>query len=338
MRRSFRGEYGRATPQRDQAAATAQQVAQAQLDAMRTQTDIVKDYDAYNKGTFRPLEQRLVSEAQAYDTPERRAAAAEGAVADINRAAAAQRQAAAASMASYGGAVDGAKMASILDTGAVNTAKAAAGAAKAARDRVEDVGYARMTDAANMGRGLPSAQTAAIATGTQAGNSAVDAAGQVLAAANSGASMMQTGFGTGLQGYGQAGNLYGTAANVENPARGQDLALMGSVFGSYMDFASRNSIKSDPKIKKNCTPVTPQASMAALRDLPIEEWEYDPAKGGLDDGGAKHIGPMADAANDAMGAEVAPGGKLLNVASMVGVVANAVKDIDRRLREMSVGG
>lgn len=322
----FKGEYARTQGQRDASTAIDNQVAQAQLASMQQQTSIAKDYYDYSKGTFRPLEEKLVADAQAYDTPERRAAAAEAAVADVNKQAAAQRQAATASMASYGGAVDGAKMASILDSGAVNTAKVAAGAAKAARDRVEDVGFARMSDAANMGRGLPSAQTAAITTGTQAGNSAVGAAGAGLAAANSGAGMMQTGFAQGMQGAGQAGQLYGTAAGIDAQTRGQDLNFMSSVFGSFM--------KSDPKVKKDRKPVTPEASMAALRDLPIESWKYDTDKGGPEDGGRTRIGPMADAANEEMGEEVAPGGELLNVASMMGVVANAVKNLDQRVARM----
>jgi hypothetical protein len=323
----FKTEYANTADERAATAKTAEDVSRAQIDIMKTSTDLAKEYADYNRDVFRPLERRIVEGAENYDTPERREAAATGAVADVNRQTAAQRQAAMASMASYGGSVDGAKMASILDSGSINAAKAAAGAAKGARDRVEDVGYARMADAANMGRGLPSANATALATGTNAGNSAVNSSGAGLQATYSGAGLMNTGFQTGMQGFGQAGSLYGQAGQLENQARGQDLNFLSSVYGSFMK-------PSDPKLKKERKVETPTASMAALRETPIESWKYDPSKGGPEDGGQTHVGTMADRANETMGEEVAPGGEMLNIASMVGVVANSVKDIDRRLARL----
>lgn len=323
----FQNEYAATAPQRQQAADDASAVAKAQLESMQTQTALAKDYDTYNKTTFRPLEQRIVSEAQAYDTPARREAEAAKAVADVNMATAAQREAGRRELASFGVAPDSAKSMSLMSSGDINAARVAAGAAGAARDKVEATGWARMADAANLGRGLPSAQATAMQTGTAAGNAAVGAGNAGLAASMSGAGLMQSGFGTAQQGYGSAGQLYGRAADIENTTRGQDLNFMSSVFNSYANMKT----PSDPAVKKKRKPVSPEASMAALRETGIEEWVYAPEKGGPDDGGKKRIGPMADEVQETMGDEVAPDGELLNVASMLGVVANAVKNVDRRL-------
>lgn len=212
----FKTEYARTAPQREQAEKTADQVAKAGLDAQLKQNQIADDYNEYNKTTFRPLEKRMVDEAQNYDTPERQQQAADRAVADVNMAAAAQRQATARDLASYGVAPDSATSMSIQGSGDINTTKAAAAAATGARDKVQATGYARMADAANLGRNLPSAQATAVSTGTQAGAGAVNASGASLTATNSGAGLMSNGFNTAIQGQKSAGSLYGQAASMES--------------------------------------------------------------------------------------------------------------------------
>jgi hypothetical protein len=319
----FTAEYARTAPDRAKAQEEASAATAAQLDAMHTQTALAKDYDTYNKTTFRPLEQRMVQEAQAYDTPERRQAAADAAVADVNSMVAAQRQATQMDLARSGVSPESMKSQALMASGDINATRVAAGAARDARRNVEATGYARMADAANMGRGLPSAQATAVQTGVNAGSAAVGSSGAGLQAGMSGAGLMQTGFGLGLQGQGQAGSIFGNAASVQAQTRGQDLNFMSSIFGSYM--------KSDPNVKKNRKVIQPQASMEALRKTPIESWQYDPAKGGPADGDAVRTGPMADKVQQNMGDQVAPGGEMLNVASMLGVVANGLKDVDARL-------
>ena len=322
----FKQEYAATAGQRQQAANDASAVAKAQLESMQTQTTLAKDYDTYNKTTFRPLEQRMVSEAQNYDTPERRNSEAAAAVADVNMQVAAQREAGRRELSSYGIAPDATKSMALMSSGDINAARVAAGAAGGARRQVEATGYARMADAANLGRGLPSAQATAVQTGTAAGNAAVGASRAGLDASMSGAGLMQSGFNTAQQGYQSSGQLYGRAADIENTATGQNLNFMGSVFGSYM--------KSDPKVKKDRRVVKPEASMDGLRKTDIENWRYDPKKGGPEDGDAVRTGPMADEAQEHLGDDVAPDGELLNVASMLGVVANAVKDVDARLQRV----
>lgn len=322
----FSQEYDRSKPDRDKAANEASQVTKAQLDTMAQQNELAKDYSDYNKETYRPLEQKIVSMAQAYDTPERRQEAADQAVADVNSQVGSQREATRQDLARAGVSPESMKSQALMASGDINASRAAAGAAGAARRTVESTGHAMMADAANLGRGLPSAQATAVQTGTNAGNSAVGASNASLAATQSGTPLMQSAFGTALAGQGQAGQIFGQQAGIQSQTRGQDLNFMSSVYGSFM--------KSDPAVKKNRKVVKPEASMAALRDTPIESWQYDPKKGGPEDGNAVRTGPMADRAQETMGDEVAPGGEMLNVASMLGVVANGLKDVDKRLSKL----
>jgi hypothetical protein len=326
----FQQEYARTAPDRAQAQETANKVSNAQLAAMDMQNAIGHDTFQYGKSTFRPVEAKMAADAMAYDTPQRRQQAADQAVADVNAQAAAQRAATAIDLSRSGISPESGMAQSMQASADINTTRLAAEAAGKARDRVETGGWARMADVANVGRNLPSAQATAVSTGTNAGNAAVGAAGAGLSAEMSGAGLMNTGFNTALAGQGQAGKIFGDVAGTQAQTRGQDLAFMSSIFGSSMT----NKVPSSPDIKKNRKVVEPAASMEGLRNLDIESWQYAPEKGGPDDGGAVRTGPMADAANEQFGDEVAPDGEMLNVASMVGVIGNAVKDIDKRLQRI----
>lgn len=319
----FQQEYARTAGDRATANQTDQKVAQQQLAAMEQQNALAKQYEAERQAKFAPVEARMASDALAYDTPERRQQAVDQAVSDVNAQAAQQRQASAVDLSRNGISPESVGAQALQASQDINTTKLAAGAAGDARRQVEATGYARMADVANLGRNLPSAQATAVQTGTNAGQAATGAAGAGLGASMSGAGLMNTGFQTALAGQGQAGKIFGDQAGIQSQSRGQDLGFMSNIFGSYM--------KSDPDVKKNRKVVKPAASMEGLRNLDIENWQYDPNKGGPEDGDAVRTGPMADAANEELGEDVAPNGELLNVASMVGVVANAVKDIDKRL-------
>lgn len=127
------------------------------------------------KDEYVPIEQRLNAEAMEYDTGARRDAMAGRAISDVGQAFSAEREAAQRRLEGYG--VDP----SMLRSGALDlqfqmggaTAKAQAGTD--ARQRVEDVGYARMSDAAARGGALPGASTGS--AGAAAGFTGAAAAG-----------------------------------------------------------------------------------------------------------------------------------------------------------------
>lgn len=326
----FKSEYERTAPDRAKAQDEASQVTQAQLASMRQQDELAKDYAEYNKSTFRPLEQKMVADSQAYDTPERRQAAADAAVADVNSQAAQQRQATQMDLARSGVTPDSMQSQALMASGDINAARLAAGAAGAARRNVEATGYARMADAVNLGRNLPSAQATAVQTGVQAGQGALAGSQMNLAAGQSGAGLMQTGFNTAMQGQGQAGSLFGKAADIDNTTRGQNLNFISNIYSSTM----KTLPMSDPEVKSDRKPVSTASMLDAIEKTPVESWKYDPQKGGPDDGGQTHVGPMADRVQATMGDKAAPGGKVVDLISMNGVTMGAVQELAKRVKKL----
>ena len=96
------GLQQRALDQADAAAAVSKAVADKQMAAMDQNMQFAQeDRDRY-KNTFLPLQDQYISEAQAYDTPEKRAQAASQALADNQTQIEAQRASTSAQLASMG--------------------------------------------------------------------------------------------------------------------------------------------------------------------------------------------------------------------------------------------
>ena len=228
----FTQEYERTRGQRDASTALSDQVAHAQLDNLNLNSDLSRDLADYQRTTFRPVEQRLASEAMSFDTPERREQAAGQAAADVNAAAGAKRTATMRAVMRRGGSVSGARMASMADQNDIGMARASASAQNTARSNIQTQGWARMSDVANLGRNIASNQATSANVATQAGSGAVQAAQAGTAINASGASMMGAGFSSALQGTQQAGSLYGGIANVQSGAQaqqGQNMAGIGQI-------------------------------------------------------------------------------------------------------------
>lgn len=328
----FTAEYANTAGERAAAEQRANAVSDAQLASMNYALGQAKDAEAYNKSTFRPLEQRLVADAQSYDTAERRNSEAASAVAEVNRQVGAQRVATQQELARAGVSPESTKTQAIMDAGDINAAKAAAGADYTARKNVEQQGYARMADAASLGRNLPSQQATQQALSGTAGSGSLQASQQALQARMSGAGLMQTGFNSGIQGASTAGSLYGTAAGLENQARGQDLGFMSSIFSSAMGVKglSDEDVKSDTE-----TPADPEEALEQVNQIPVKDgWRYDPAKGGPDDGGQRHVGPMAQDVQAAMGDAVAPKGKVIDLMSMNGKLLASMQALTKRVERI----
>lgn len=217
-------QYADSKPARDRAAELANQVGEQQLASSKQQDTIAAEYDAYNKTTFRPLEQGIVADAQAFDTPEKRQAAADASIADVNAGFAGVQQAQGRQLGSMGINPGSARSIAAMGGMGVEQAKAGAGAAYKARQGVEQLGFARKMDAASLGRNLPSNQTAAANTAIQAGNSAVGNSAAGLAAMNSGVAGVQAGYAGAMNGAQGAGSIYGRIA-----ANGGDSAAWGAL-------------------------------------------------------------------------------------------------------------
>jgi hypothetical protein len=168
-----------------------------------------KDYYDYNKSTFRPLEQGIVADAEAYDTDAMRNQLATKAAADSSMAFGQQNQANERRMASMGVNPNSGRFQGMAQQSGLMQSATRAGAMTGARERAQQMGHARKMDAAGLGRGLAGASSGAYAGANNAGNSAVG---------NYGVAGQQY-----MGGMAQGSATYGSGMNMQLSGLGQTL-------------------------------------------------------------------------------------------------------------------
>lgn len=217
-----------------------------------------------------------------------------------------------------------------------NLASAEVAAGNDARLKEEATGWAKKLDVAGLGRGLPGASQGAYSLAVGAGDSAVKntmGPSQALLTGNA-AGVGTIGAGQDLSLRGNLGilNAQTSFANSENSAMnsggGSGLGGLGSLLGG----AAALYTASSKKIKKNKQDVSPV--LAGIKKLNVQQWDY---KDGEGDGGT-HVGPYAEDVNQEFGEQAAPGGKAVDIISMMGInikatqeLANKVDSIERQL-------
>lgn len=321
--------YAASAPDRAAAAARATEVSNAQLESMNTQTALAKDYAEYQKNTFRPLEQGIVADAQAYDTPERREQMAGQAAAEVGSQAAGARESIAREAMARGVDPSSGNFAASQGTVGVMTGAAKAGAANAARTQVETIGQARKMDAANLGRGLASNQATSAGLALTAGNNSTANAQVPIQTTQAGANLMQQGYAGAQQGLSNAASSYGAAANQGNSDAGMWGAL-GSLGGAaLMAF-------SDEKMKENIEPIDPDQALAQVEDTPVATYNYKAGTPGAADAGTESTaGPMAQDVKKTMGPKVAPKGKKIDLIAMNGITMAAVQSLSKKVNRIA---
>lgn len=200
-----------------------EQVYKAQIASQQANDARAAEYAAYERDTFRPLEQRLVRQANEFDTEARREQMARTATADVAQAFGVIRGTQNRNLAAAGITPNSGRFAALNQNLLTQEALARAGASNKARIDAENLGFARSMDVTALGRGLAPNATAAAQTGIAAGNSAVDNMSKST-------EMMGQGYRGAIAGYGSAANSYGTAAN----AYGQDFASRMSGYNANL--------------------------------------------------------------------------------------------------------
>jgi molecular chaperone GrpE (heat shock protein) len=229
------------------------EIAAAQKQIMSDSAKRAEEYATYERETFRPLEKRLVSEAESFDTAAKREEMASQGMADVAQAYESQRQQALDTLAKYGVNPNSARFAAINAQLAQGEAGARAGVATKSRIASEEMGRARLYDAAALGRGLASNATAAAGLATSAGTSA--GATTLAPSEFMSKSYGQTGSMLGGAGssFGTAGNIYGQefnarmgAYNAEQQRRADAMSGFGKIAGSIIGggfFADGGKVK-----------------------------------------------------------------------------------------------
>lgn len=319
--------YEETAPDRAAAADRAQQVSDAQLQSQGLQDTVTQQY-IDDRGKFRTLENTIVDEANAYDTPEKRLQASGNAMAgvgsqfDVGRANTLRTAAANGINTNSGAFID-----TLAKTGVAEAAaKAAAG--NTAATQVETLGAAKKADAANLGRNLASGQATSAGLALSQGNSAVANSNSGLAATTSGIPLMQSGYSTAIQGNAGAGSLYGQAAQISSQG---DSGMMGGL--AQLGMAGKY-IFSDENLKEEIKELNPSQTLESLRKTPVSKWKYK--EGAVnDDNGGEHIGPMAQDVQKNMGNKAAPGGKVIDLVTMNGQMMMAVKALDKQVQTLA---
>jgi hypothetical protein len=327
----YKQVYNEEAPMRQQAIDRANQVSDAQLNAMNTQTALAKDYADYNKRVYRPLEERIVSDAENYDSQDRQDQAAGKSIADVQLAAAGARAAGARELERVGVNPSDGAYGSMERSADINTALGSVDAANKSRMQVQNMGRAMRADAANMGRGLPSAQAAAVGTALSAGNSSVGNAQVPLAVAGQGAQMVGQGFNTAIAGQQASGNLYGQVANMQERSQGD---MLSGLAGLGMAAGRMGLTFSSKKFKKNRKQIDTRDAVDAIEKMPVQSYQYKEGAPG-DDGGKTHVGPMAEDVRAAAGDQAAPGGKVIDNGSLQGITLAAVQQLSKDVRQLN---
>ena len=330
----YKQAYTDQAPLRQQAADKALAVSDAQLASMKQNDAISNDYWNYQKDTFRPLEGKIIADAQSFDSPERQNQNAAKATADVQQAFDSSQGQMQRSLERRGVNPSSGAALALNNQMSMQKAAASAGASNKARTDTDLQGYARKMDAANLGRNLASNQATSAGVAMTAGNNAVNNAGIPLTQAQSATNMAGQGFSTAIQGNSSAGSIYGQVAQLENQDSGIWGAL-GGVAGQFAGSAAGStaiaSFLSDKKAKKYITPVSDAAALQAVKATPVSSWRY---KDGQGDGGA-HVGPMAQNVRKTMGETAAPGGKQIDLISMNGISMAAIAALDKKVGRLT---
>lgn len=231
----FKEEYGRTQGARDAAEARANEVSGAQLEAMKEATGQAREYAERNRTVFQPREDRILSDADAFDTAGRRQGASDAAVAGVENRFGSAQDAMTRAIRRTGGSTGGRAMALMQDVG-LQKAKAAAGASTQAVNNIEQQGYARRMDAIGLGKGIVGNQATMQQIASQNGAGALGASNAALGANYSGQGIMAQGFDGAMRGNQIAGQLYGQAAKAEGDANAGAMGAVGSVAGAALMF------------------------------------------------------------------------------------------------------
>lgn len=233
----FKTEYAKTAGDRQSASDRANQISDFQMGQMREQDARADQAYAYEQKYTRPIQERMATEALNYDTPERRAAAAQAASADVQMNASNQSNILSRNLARSGINPASAQSVNAQKLASLQTAANTVSAMNGARTQVEQIGYGRMADAINMGQGVSQRGVQASSMAQGAGTAAIGAQGAGLGALTSGLGGVQGAYGTAGQMLNASGNLYAQNAQAANQASAANGQMVGGLASAAMTAA-----------------------------------------------------------------------------------------------------
>lgn len=313
-------------------------LAESQIEATEQASDISRQsWDDYNR-LYRPLEERVVYDAEQAGTAEEQERAAGLAGVDVQRQLDMQREVGARQMASMGVRPDSGRFAGQNRTEAIMGAAARAGAQTAARAAEKLRGDQMRSAAAALGKGMSSTALTGIQVQGSAGGQAANmagmsadrrsAAGQQMLGNMSGSSgLMGNAAGTNQMAGGQFSQLFNDRLSgwkAQQEAKNAQMQAMGSMAGSAMMFMSSK------RVKHHKRPFNSASARRIIESLPIERWKYKPGTPYTDaDTGREHVGPYAEDWHKKTGLG---DGRAISVIDAVGVNMAATKALSRDVK------
>ncbi|MGD9893057.1 MAG: tail fiber domain-containing protein [Dehalococcoidia bacterium] len=304
-----------------------EQIVQDQLgDAATARERSRVAWDSYQQN-FLPIERQVAQDAATYDSEgeiARRTGLAAGTVQTQFDAAQDQNARRMASMGisptsgrSTQTGIDQANALALAKAGAINTE----------RNNTKMTGIALRRDAAQIGRGGAATSLTAAGQGVGAGQAATSTMGAQTSQAAGALAPAQSFYSGAMGGHSSAANIGLGSFNSQMQSNKYEADSVGSTIGSIIGAIGMFAAASSKKVKKNVQPVDDAGAMAAMRKIPVKEWDY---KAGAGDGG-HHVGPMAEDVRAAAGDRVAPAGKQIDIVSTLGMHHAAIRDLDRRI-------
>ncbi len=299
------------------------EIMQTDMNIQRANAARADEYADYERETFRPVEKRLVKDAEEYSTEGKREALATQAAADVNTAFTNTRAQEGRSLSRMGVNPNSGRFAALNNQLSLGQAATAAGAMTQTRTDAEQLGFARRMDAAGLGRNLAGNASTAYGVSLNAGEGARTNA---MAAGN----QMGQGYGAAGQAYGGAASSYGQAGNIYGQefqgrmqgyqAQQQAQGAMWQGIGSAVGVGAGLAMRSSKDDKTNKAEVKKGSALKGLRKLDVEQWDY---KKGVEDEG-RHVGAYAEDFKREFGVG---NGKNINVVDALGVTMKSIQDL-----------
>ena len=200
------------------------------------------DYYNYWKNAYQPLEQKLLAEAESFNSDAYKEELARKAAADSARAFTTTQQANNRAMAAMGINPNSGRFAGQTRQSELGLAAQRANAMTNARSQAESTGYARLLDATSLGRGLTGASSGAYAASINAGQvanaSGYTAANNYMAGLSSGIGTIQTGQSQQLSGL---SSILNSQTSVYNTSSSNSSDMWGTIVGAGLSAATKFS-------------------------------------------------------------------------------------------------
>lgn len=317
-------------------ALTPYQIQEMEFGLMAAQTAyddsrVDREYSLERRDELTSLQDQMISDASSYNTATKQDEMASKAIADVGLQTGIEQQSLMRNQSRMGVNPASGNTEALANQLGLSSASSKVAAANVARADARQEGYSLTDRAATALSGYPTFGINATSNSLSSGTSGIDTVNQTSAGimSNYGAisnSAAQAGS-TANSLYGAQLDAYGNAQQAAATEEAGMWSAVGAAAGTYGAFL----LASDETIKEDREKVSPGLSLSMIRNVPdSESWRYKEDSHAAD-GGKKHVGPMAQDVRAAMGDDVAPGGKAIDLASMNGHMMNAIKALDKKV-------